>query len=72
MSTAFSCECTLVYPCFPNAYAIQCMPRSIILFLIHKVASKTKWDKFRIEELIRSLIGTNFLNEFEIHYRTSV
>jgi hypothetical protein len=26
-----SCECTLVYPYFPNAYAMQCMLKSNIL-----------------------------------------
>jgi hypothetical protein len=44
----------------------------VALILIQKVESKTKKNKFRIEESIGSLIGTNFLNEFEIHYRTLI
>jgi hypothetical protein len=37
--------------------------------LIHKVVSKTK-NKFRPEDSIGSLIGTNFLDQFEIYHRT--
>jgi hypothetical protein len=59
MSTEFSCECKLVCLKFPNAYAMKCMPKSGII-LIQKVVSKTKKNKFRIEESIGSLIGTNF------------
>jgi hypothetical protein len=40
--TEFSFERTLVYPCFPNACAIQCMLKSNIFNLKHKVVSKTQ------------------------------
>jgi hypothetical protein len=56
--TEFSCECTLVYPCFPNACAMQCMLKSNIFNLKHKVVSKTQKNKFRTEESIGSLIDT--------------
>jgi hypothetical protein len=56
--TEFSCECTLVYPCFPNAYARQCMLKSNIFNLQHKVLSKTEKNKFRTEESIGSSIDT--------------
>jgi hypothetical protein len=56
--TEFSCECTLVYPCFPNACAMQCRLKSNIFNLKHKVVSKTQKNKFRTEESIGSLIDT--------------
>jgi hypothetical protein len=57
VSTEFSCGCTLVYPSFPNAYAMQCMLKSNIYFN-SKVVSKTKKNKFRIEDSIGPLIDT--------------
>jgi hypothetical protein len=54
----------------PNAYAMQCMLKATFI-LIHKVVSKTK-NKFRTEDSIGSLIGTKFLDEFEIHYKALV
>jgi hypothetical protein len=38
--------------------------------LIHKVVSKTRKNEFRTEDSIGSLIGTKFLDEFEIHHIT--
>jgi hypothetical protein len=67
MSMEFSSGCTLVYPSFPNAYAMQCMPK-MTFTLIHKVVNKTKENKFRTEDLIGSLIGTKFLD----HHRTLI
>jgi hypothetical protein len=62
MSTESSCKCTLVYPSFPNAYAMQCVLEGNIFFnLNHKVVSKTGKNKFRIEESIGSLIATKFV-----------
>jgi hypothetical protein len=57
--TKFSCECTLVYPCFPNACAMQCMLKSNILNLKHEVVSKTQKNKFRTEESIGSWLTRN-------------
>jgi hypothetical protein len=59
--TEFSCGCMLVYPNFPNAYVMQCMLKSNIFNLKHKVLSKTEKKKFRIDESIGSLIDTKFL-----------
>jgi hypothetical protein len=59
--TEFSCECTLVYPCFPNAYAMQCMLKSNIFNLQHKVLSKTGKNKFRTEESIEPLLDTKLV-----------
>jgi hypothetical protein len=39
-------------------------------FLIHKVVSKARTKEFRTKDSIGSLIGTKFLDEFEIHHRT--
>jgi hypothetical protein len=60
----------LVCPRFPNAYAMQCMPKSDINFNSKSREQDPKRNKFRIVELIGSLIGMNFLDEFEIHHRT--
>jgi hypothetical protein len=51
----------LVYLSFPIAYAMQCMLKSNIFNLKHKVLSKTEKNKFRIEESIGSLIDTKFV-----------
>jgi hypothetical protein len=59
--TEFPCGCTLVYPNFPNAYAMRCMLKSNIFNLKHKVVSKTQKNKFRTEESIGSLIDTKFV-----------
>jgi hypothetical protein len=58
-------------PKVPNAYAMQCMPKMTFI-LVHKVVSKTKENKFRTKDSIGSLIGTKFLDEFEIHHRTLI
>jgi hypothetical protein len=66
MSMEFSCECTLVYTIFPNAYAMQCMLESNIYFNSQGCEQDQK-NKFRTEDSIASLIGTKYLDEFEIH-----
>jgi hypothetical protein len=40
--------------------------------LIHKVVSNTRKNQFRTEDSIGSLIGTKFLDEFEIYHRTLI
>jgi hypothetical protein len=62
MNTEFPCGCTLVYPSFPMH--ILCNACSKVTFiLLHKVASKTKKNKLRNEDSIRSLIGTRFSDQ---------
>jgi hypothetical protein len=56
-----SCGCTLVYPCFPNAYAIQRMLKSNILIQITRFEQDRKRNKFGIEESIGSFTGTKFV-----------
>jgi hypothetical protein len=56
---SFPCECTLVHPKFPNAYAMQCMLNGTFI-LIQKVVSKTKKNKFRSEGSFGSWLARNF------------
>jgi hypothetical protein len=56
----FSCGCTLVYPCFPNAYAMQCMLKSNTFNLKHKVVSKTK----RINSSLRNRLDLHLARDF--------
>jgi hypothetical protein len=69
MSTEFPCECTLICRRFPNAYAMQCMLKSNIYFNSQGCEQDQK-NKFRTADSIGPLIGTKFLDEFEIHHRT--
>jgi hypothetical protein len=52
----------LVNPCFPNAYAMQCMLKSNIYFnsKTHGCEQDHK-NKLRTEESIGFLIGTKFV-----------
>jgi hypothetical protein len=59
--TEFSCGCTLGYPNLPNAYAMQCMLKSNIFNLKHKVLSETAKNKFRTEESIEPLLDTKLV-----------
>jgi hypothetical protein len=51
--TEFACECTLVYPCFPNAYAMQCMLK-INIYFNSQSREQGQRNKFRTEESIGS------------------
>jgi hypothetical protein len=46
--------------------------QKVTWILIHKSWARSKRNKSRIKESIGSLIGTHFLNEFEIHHRALV
>jgi hypothetical protein len=58
--TEFSCGCTLVYPNFPNAYAMQCMLKSNIYFNSQGCEQDQK-NKFRTENSIGPLIDTKLV-----------
>jgi hypothetical protein len=58
--TEFSCVCKLVYPSFPNTYAMQCMLKSNIYF-DSQGRDQDQKNKFRTEESIGSLIDTKFV-----------
>jgi hypothetical protein len=69
--TEFSCGCTLVYPCFPNAYSMQCMLKSNIYFNSPS-REQDQRNKLRIDESIGSLIDTKFLEHRTWWITTSI